>query len=223
MTEDKAQNAGWIKVLSIIVGAIISVTTVYVGFVKESKIMDDATQQTLVNNFRQQLRDEREYQDEQREKSDKVVAELEEKVNALTVLYTDCGAVNTNLRIENERLKSEAIIRGLYTGQQNFAEWEKGTNFLMKSLNKMYEDLFLIPIDKKASDYIGYNDYDVFSTEIADRFRKHDRMVLSSRKTMFFEESVVQDGKRIKLLVVKFPKIINNKIVSLKGYAFIID
>ena len=56
-----------------------------------------------------------------------------------------------------------------------FPQWLKDVNGVMLSLNHAYEEMFLVPLGKKADDYIGNTDFDIWPADVAERFLENDK------------------------------------------------
>ncbi|GEM_PF-935936 len=68
-------------------------------------------------------------------------------------------------------------------------------------INQVFKNLF----NKSGKSLIGLTDYDIFDKAIADKMRKKDEEVLSSRAATEFEESISYDNTISFYLSVKFP------------------
>ena len=96
--------------------------------------------------------------------------------------------------------------------------WLKDTTGTMLYLNSAYEEQFLIPRDFTAADYIGNDDFSVWSDEISKEFRASDNKVVrnkSSIKTIETLEDV--DGNIYYGLILKYPRKVNDKVIGISG------
>ena len=146
-------------------------------------------------------------------------AALETQIGDLESKNTLLQAKLRNQESEYDRLKSNMILLSLADDTYPNPKWLKSTDGIMLRLNKAYEDLFLRPLNYTRSDYIGNDDYAIFSKDIADNFRKHDRYVLKIGKPVTFMETVIMpDGTRENVEVTKYPWIVNGHTLGVAGY-----
>ncbi|MDC7994449.1 PAS domain-containing protein [Altibacter sp. HG106] len=146
-------------------------------------------------------------------------AALETQIGDLKSKNTLLQAKLRNQESEYDRLKSNMILLSLADDTYPNPKWLKSTDGIMLRLNKAYEDLFLRPLNYTRSDYIGNDDYAIFSKDIADNFRKHDRYVLKIGKPVTFMETVIMpDGTRENVEVTKYPWIVNGHTLGVAGY-----
>lgn len=196
----------------IIVQALIVLGTFtgsYLVFAKDSKEIDNVTNQTVVNNLQNQINRLEEQQ-----------VKHQEKIDALTTLYTDCGAVNTSLRIENEKLKLERSYEYNSTNQKPYAEWTKNTDFILLDVNDKCVEIFFKPYGLKRKDIIGYDDYKNFSKEDADKFRETDQKVLETKRPLTYFQDITIKGEVLKFYVIRYPVFKNGRVHQLKGACF---
>jgi PAS domain-containing protein len=113
------------------------------------------------------------------------------------------------------------IITQLSNGQKEYLEnlpipaWSKDINGNMLWLNSAYEKEFNV----NRNDYIGSNDYQIWSKVIADRFKVNDQNIIKFGKSYMFLE---KDNEDRTLLVWKFPiKDIKGQIVAIGGICII--
>ena len=157
----------------------------------------------------------------------------------LIVIPTAIGAIWTNW--ENKQLKDqrkEAIrqldsiklrvtaleknLLVLSVTEDNFPEpkWLKSSDLMMLSLNKAYEDQFLIPFDLRREDYIGNYDQDIWDAEMALRFRENDLAIIRNKIPMTFTVPIFNNkGDLINWKVTKYPIIVNGMVIAIGGYA----
>lgn len=103
-----------------------------------------------------------------------------------------------------------------------YIEYIQNNNFLLSSVINLIDDLifykdknfkyigcnkaFLTFIGKSPEDLIGKDDYEIFSRELADSFRHHDKLMLLEGKTRTNEEWVTYpNGEEACLLTKKTP------------------
>ncbi len=81
-------------------------------------------------------------------------------------------------------------------------------------INCSFEELF----DLKREDFIGKNDYDLYSNEVADNLRSNDKLVINSKKALELEETVPLNDGVHSYLSVKFPMFDNeDKVYAMCG------
>lgn len=102
------------------------------------------------------------------------------------------------------------------------AFWTKDITLRMSVISKEFEKLFLHPIQKKAEDYLGKRDSEVFQTikaaPFVDLYEKSDKYVQQHRKTIqTIEPFLDSNGKTIYLHVKKYPQFFASMLVGIGG------
>ena len=99
------------------------------------------------------------------------------------------------------------------------ATWMKDTNGKMVFLNRIYEDMFLVPIGKSMDDYIGNTDYDIWSKEVADAFNTFDKEIMRTKKAKKRIEPLdAGNGTLFYAEVLKYPRFTTNKrVIGISG------
>lgn len=212
MEEAKKDDWKWLRLFGYATTFVISFCTIYFTFIKETKANEDVNNQTVVQNLQYQIDRLEEQQDKQHE-----------KIEALTVLYRDCGELNTKLKIENEKLKIQKYFKTSYNNQKPYAEWTKSLNFIVTDVNDKCLEWFFEPLNLGREQVVGFDDYANWTKEDADRFREMDKLVLRSGKEVNYNQEVKVGGRVLKLHVIRYPVYKNSKIVELKGSAFLIN
>jgi len=141
---------------------------------------------------------------------------------------------NERLRHENDRLESElnkirteladlrakVILMESAHSDAPLPMWLKDSKGIMLSVNKAYEDAFLIPIGKTASEYIGNTDYSVWPPKIAAEYQKNDAEVLSNGLPWRGVEPVLQsDGTTTDWYILKYVRYAGTIKLGVAGIA----
>jgi PAS domain-containing protein len=93
--------------------------------------------------------------------------------------------------------------------------WVKDTDGTILTINRAYEKQFLEPLGKTASDYIGKTDFDIWPEEYAKKFQDND--VKALRGVVYLNEIIPINNKVIELVVIKYPRKINNTVIGIGG------
>lgn len=96
--------------------------------------------------------------------------------------------------------------------------WMKDVNGEMIFLNDHYEEEFLIPRGYSTVDYVGKNDYSVWPDAIAKAFVSHDKETIKRRQSRRYIE-ILEDSKGEKVFaeVLKYPRMLDNRIIGISG------
>lgn len=160
------------------------------------------------------------------------LSEFEQLINEYKELRNQLKSRVDHLESELERLKEterkqrEEIIS--LRNQLNLFEsshvdiplpmWMKDTDGKMLFLNSNYEEMFLLPRGYNSSDYIGYKDHAVWSKEVADAFTRNDAKIMRSKKPFRSLEQLDDvNGGTMWCEFLKYPRIINNKVIGISG------
>ena len=126
----------------------------------------------------------------------------------LTELANDFAYGVMMLRMRKEREQAEKALRESERLLQNIIDGSPAFIFLKDkdgrfiTINKWLE----ASLGMKREELRGKTDYDVFSKEVADYYRKNDRQVLETKRAIQTEEIFDSpDGKKYTLLANKFP------------------
>lgn len=96
--------------------------------------------------------------------------------------------------------------------------WIKDKKGVMLYVNKEYEKLFLHPMGKTASDYVGKMDSDIWPADVAAKFKFND--LRAHGNTVYtFEELPIKD-KVYNLFVIKYPRKTGGEVIGVAGIAF---
>lgn len=143
---------------------------------------------------------------------------LQKRVDSLEVEQKRQNIVEDKLREEVISLRNQLNLFESSSVDIPLPMWMKNTNGEMLFLNRNYEDLFLIPRGYNMSDYIGYKDHAVWSKEVADEFAKNDSKVVRSKRPVRSTERLDEvNGGEIWVEILKYPRIINNKVIGISG------
>lgn len=94
--------------------------------------------------------------------------------------------------------------------------WLKDLDGTVLSLNKAYEDAYLLPIGKTILDYLGHTDYEIWPKDVADAFANHDKMCLQKGRLDAMEP--VWNGVELtQVRVIKYVRKVNNVPIGIAG------
>ena len=97
-----------------------------------------------------------------------------------------------------------------------FLVWLKDEQSRFLAVNQPLADAFGFP---STDSLIGKTDFDIATTELAERYRADDRAVLDSGLSKYVEEWIESDGKRRWVETYKTPVSLDGKIIGTVGYA----
>lgn len=147
---------------------------------------------------------------EQRLEDSAVIKELRARIDELERI--------TNKRdLEVSTLRNQLMIFESSHVDIPLPMWLKDINGTMLFLNKEFEYAYLKPKGKTIHEYIGKNDFAIFSKEEAEQYRAHDAEVMRKRKSVRFNETVEISGQKIKLTTIKYPRFLSNTIIGIGG------
>lgn len=96
--------------------------------------------------------------------------------------------------------------------------WLKDTDGKMLFVNAEYERVILNPLGKRAEDYLGKTDTEVWGPEIAEKFQKHDRAIMRTKKPEIFKETWTnQNGDTFTGEIIKYPRFLGRTIIGIGG------
>lgn len=128
-----------------------------------------------------------------------------------------------HFEMDNYKMKMGDLIHKivLLEASQNelpIAYWIKDTNLRMLSFNKEFENIFIKPFGKQASDYRQYTDVEFWGEEIAKVFSKTDNYVIDNGTKIYFIEPFIKgDGIQKYLYCVKYPRYLGKSLVGVAG------
>lgn len=210
----------WINIAGTILGGgLIGAVLTYLLNIKKVDSAKDTTDRTqLVNEFKILL-------NERKEITDKVIAENYKLVEKLQnrIAYLENEISNLKITLTNEAKEVTILRNQLLLFESSHVDiplpmWMKDTNGKMIFLNRIYEDYFLLPINKSMEDYIGNTDNAIWDKEIADKFIKNDQKVIRTKKYIRTIEYVNgKDGTLFPVEILKYPRTINGKVIGISG------
>lgn len=125
----------------------------------------------------------------------------------------------------NKDLQNKLILLESAHHDLPFPQWLKDTNGYMLSLNKAYEDVFLKPAGKTASDYIGHTDEEIWGTEVAKQFAIGDQHARREKGYWIGIEPIQISGNDIseRWKIVKYARLVGGVVVGIAGIAIPIE
>ena len=143
---------------------------------------------------------------------------LQKRVDSLEVEQNRLRVVEDKQREEIISLRNQLNLFESSSVDIPLPMWMKNVNGEMLFLNRNYEDLFLLPRGYNMSDYIGYKDHAVWTKEVADEFTKNDlKVVRTKRPVRSIERLDEVSGGEMWVEILKYPRIINNKVIGISG------
>lgn len=138
---------------------------------------------------------------------------------------------NTRLRVTENELKNklnslEEIVFGLKVKliqlesahlNMPIPKWIKDKDGTIITVNKAYEDMFLIPQGYTALDYIGKKDTDIWSEEIANDYMNNDVKALD--RIVYAREKIILNKRTFYVLVIKYPREVDGVTIGTAGIA----
>jgi hypothetical protein len=154
---------------------------------------------------------------EKRENFDKIIQVWEEdnarlreqeRVNSMTLASLQKEV--TSLRAKINLLESTQV-------DFPFPMWLKDMDLTMLSVNSHFERLFLNPLGKTATDYIGQTDSVIFPVDIAKVYEKNDLEVLRTKAVFDGEEPVMCHGTVEQWRVIKYIRYAGGVPIGIAG------
>jgi hypothetical protein len=99
-----------------------------------------------------------------------------------------------------------------------FPMWLKDVDGTMLALNQAYEDAFLAPFGKSASDYIGRKDMDVWGEATAAIYERNDHLAAAGHIVDVLEEVPLPTGV-VSWRVIKYVRKVGRVPVGIAGLA----
>jgi len=99
---------------------------------------------------------------------------------------------------------------------------ESSDAIFIKDLDKRYKvgnEALARLLGQRAENLINKDDFDLFPTEVATRFRDDDDRIMEAGKTETFEEDVIVSGESIPFQTTKGPLLINGEVQGVFGIA----
>lgn len=158
--------------------------------------------------------------------SDRLVAQWEK---LLSPLQSRVGELEKQLEISRQKeseyqnrintLENQLILFESSHIDIPLPMWMKDTQGKMVFLNRMYEDMFLIPRGYSINDYVGKTDFEVWSEDVAKDFVANDKTVMRTKKhTRVIEKVNDGSGGAFYVDVLKYPRMTHGgKVIGLSG------
>lgn len=127
------------------------------------------------------------------------------------------------IRLELNELRAKVILMESAHSDAPLPMWLKDTKGIILSVNRSYEETFLIPLNKTANDYIGNTDFAVWPPEIAAQFQKNDSHVLKTGKPWRGVEEIQTETGIQKWNVLKYVRYAGTIKLGVAGIAIPIN
>lgn len=96
--------------------------------------------------------------------------------------------------------------------------WLKDNKGKMVFFNEYYEDMFLISRGYTRNDYLGNDDFSVWSEEIAKAFISNDEEVIRTKKHIRkIEKLEDKNGEPYYAEILKYPRKFNRDVIGISG------
>ena len=158
--------------------------------------------------------------DIKKDQSELMITNLIKERDYYGELYKNCSSEIADIKTDISLLKANIQLVGALGSDMPFPMWLKDKEGRMIWLNKAYEDVFLLPFDKNASDYIGNTDYQIWSKEIADQYVTNDRKALSSSEPIIRTEIIKIGNIKEEWVVIKYRRVVGNTVVGVAGFCY---
>lgn len=126
---------------------------------------------------------------------------------------------NASLRLQVAQLRRDFDLMESAHHDLPIPQWMKDTNGVMLSLNKAYEELFLLPMGLNRHDYVGNTDEEVWGVDIANRFRQIDSDVLHTGRPFNGTVIIPYRGEEKEFHIIKYPRFVGGSAVGVAGLA----
>jgi len=148
----------------------------------------------------------------------KLYDKQEARLNALEIEVADLKDKESKYKDEVSKLRTQLMIFEGSHLDLPLPMWMKDTDGEMIFLNSYYEDEFLSPRGFCMKDYLGKNDYSVWTPEVAKSFIAHDKEIVKRKQSRRFIEKLERaDGEKYYAEVLKYPRMLDNRIIGISG------
>lgn len=214
MTEEKKQLITD-NVKSILVQLIVTLGVVlgfYFTFVKETKVIEQATGQTTLNDLRALY--------------NTVIIRLdkaEARNDSMTIANATKQMHIVNLKIELEQLKLSNIINKLYDNQTPYAKWNKTLGGVVTGINDVGLEWFFKSRGYSRGDVINKPDSCCWDKADWEQFRKEDLEAIRTGRVIFSSDPVNINGVQVGLFTFRYVVKKEGIATELRGAAFKVD
>lgn len=162
-----------------------------------------------------------EFRQDQRVEFRDVANEYREEANRLRDVERKCISMELQLNKQMDALRGKMILLESASQDLPFPHWLKSTGTkrnpgIMMSVNRAFEDRYLIPVGKTAQDYIGKTDAQFWGPELGDRYWEGELKVIESgAPTDRYEKDPtgIMDSVR----VVRYPRSLGTRVIGIGG------
>lgn len=147
--------------------------------------------------------------------------EYREETVRLRQIERQCLELEIMLTRELDQVRAKMILLESASQDLPFPHWLKsnGTKTnpgIMMAVNQAYENAYLIPIGKTASDYIGKTDAQFWGKELGVNYWNNDLKVINSGIPIdVCEIDPIITGDSIR--VVKYPRKLGSRVIGIGG------
>lgn len=147
-------------------------------------------------------------------------AEIRERIGHLAKDLEHTNEERDRLRAQVIDLQQKVILLESDHQDLPLPMWLKDLHGNMLSLNMAYEETFLHPIGKTASEYIGKTDVDIWGKEVGETYLRHDKMVIRTGRTWRGIEEVPDgSGGVVEWSVMKYIRYAGHVKIGVAGLA----
>jgi hypothetical protein len=149
-----------------------------------------------------------------------VAEEYRAETERLRAIEQRCFEFEVEMNKKLSELRGKLVMLESASQDLPFPHWLKsaGTKDMpgvMLSLNKAYEENFLLPLDKTSSDYVGKTDAQFWGDDIGSRYWARDLEVI--RLGIPIESSEVDPITGAPIRVMKYPRMLGNRVIGIGG------
>lgn len=106
--------------------------------------------------------------------------------------------------LEIQRLRYDLALMESAHQDLPIPAWMKDESGVMVSINRAYEELFLLPKGQTRMDYIGKQDIDIWGPEVAKPFHANDAEVFRTGRVFNGTEKLPVNGKLVDYHIIKY-------------------
>lgn len=197
------ENLGfWVK----LIGSFITLIGLYLTYVvSRSKAHADKE-----NNFRDDILAE----------LSNIRAENSALREKIELLSKENNELNTKIKILEHEWQIKVQLFESAHNDLPLPMWLKDKDGKMLSLNPMYEQIFLIPRGFSREDYVNNYDSDVWPSDVAEAFGRHDKHVYETGKTWVgIEEVPDKEDRLINWRIIKYIRYAQGVRLGIAGIA----
>lgn len=192
--------------ISILIGSAVGsggIASVLTNYLLKKKELVNNEYISLIGVLREQNNDlstKQKENDERIKNAEEKTAQLKNQLSEFKMLYMTYESLHLDLPLP---------------------QWVKSKDGRMVMVNRQYEKVFLIPVNKTALDYAGKTDIEFWGEEIGKHYSHNDNKVIDLEQPVYtLEPTLNSKGDTIYWHIYKFPLYIGGKISAVGGLAY---